>query len=74
MIKKKKSSAAGNLNAYEKSRRDFGYLSDKTTRAPLDDIALRVIVSNIPKHRTTCEKNAESNTESYLSDKKPKAA
>lgn len=59
---KKKSSAGKDLKAHGKARRDLSYLGGTSGNAPLDDITLRVIVSNIPKHRTTREE---------LEDEKP---
>jgi hypothetical protein len=61
-MKKKKSSAAKELKAYESARRKSVFIEGTTRNAPLDDITFRVIVSNIPKHRTTREELEEENS------------
>lgn len=61
---------ANNLKAHGNSRRDFQYFGSTAGNAPLDDITLRVIVSNIPKHRTTREELEEEKPELSVNNEK----
>jgi len=73
-MKKKETSVTVKVKAYERFGGDLEHLSNQSIRSPLDDIALRVIVLNIPKHRSTGEETAKDNTEICTKGKKPKAA
>lgn len=64
---KRESSVTKNLKADGNTRRE---MSGKTSYNPLDDIALRVIVSNIPKHRATREEIVEEQKESNVNNEK----